>query len=286
MQDYQSKGSLTKRLLISAAVLMVLFLGITGFALERAFVNSQLAGQGERLFTRVINLISVSELDGITLALPRVLDDPRFNSPESGLVGLVLNEDRQSVWESLSSEWFTDGDWVRSRNNLVSGEDEYGIYDNWVFQRNAVVETDATGEDRYFEIWVLEQAAPLNKTIQTFRSQLFGSLIIATLASLFLLSLIITWGLRPLRLLEVKLNRIRSGQADKLTGNYPKELASLTNSLNQLLQAEQGQRERYRKAMADLAHSLKTPLAVMRTVAGKDQEEIHDQVERMDQIVR
>ena len=286
MPSHQSKGSLTRRLLISAAVLMVIFLGLTGFALDRAFVNSQLAGQSERLFIRVFNLISISELDDHTLSLPRGLAEQRFNSPESGLIGLVLDEARHSIWESLSSEWFTDGEWVRGQANLAPGEAEYGTHNNWVYQRNGFIWEDAKGDDRYFEFWVLENADPLNRAIQTFRSQLWGSLGAVTAALLILLSLVTAWGLRPLRLLALNLNRIRSGSANQLTGQFPKELAPLTQSLNQLLQAEQGQRERYRKAMADLAHSLKTPLAVMRAVAANDQVDIHDQVDRMDQIIR
>ena len=49
---------------------MSFFLGLTGLALDRAFVNSQLAGQSERLFIRVFNLLSLAELDDITLSLP------------------------------------------------------------------------------------------------------------------------------------------------------------------------------------------------------------------------
>ncbi len=286
MKEHQAKGSLTRRLIVSAAILMVLFLGLAGYALDRAFYQSQIAAQGERLFIRVFNLLSVAELDDVTLNLPRVLRDERFNSPESGLVGLVLDQTRMSIWESLSSEWFEAGEWVRAQPSLSAGEEQFGIYGNWVYQRNGFIWEDPTGVDRYFEFWVLEDASPLNSAVQTFRSQLWGSLIAVTTGLLIVLSLVLAWGLRPLRLLTQNLNRIRSGQAEVLTGNYPKELAPLTNSLNQLIQAEQGQRERYRKAMADLAHSLKTPLAVMRTLSGVDQEEINEQVKRMDQIVR
>lgn len=281
-----NSSSLTRRLILAAAALMVLFLGLTGFALDRAFVNSQLAGQSERLFIRVFNLLSIAELDGDALTLPRALRDERFNSPESGLVGLVLNDQRQSSWESLSSEWFTEGEWLRSLDNLSAGEEEFGLHQNWVFRRNGFEWEDARGDYRYFEFWVLETAEPLNSSIQTFRSQLWGSLAAVTVALLIALGFVTAWGLRPVRLMAVNLNRIRSGEADSLKGAYPKELTPLTDSLNQLLKAEQGQRERYRKAMADLAHSLKTPLAVMRTVAGTDQQEVNEQVERMDQIVR
>jgi len=278
--------SLTRRLILSAAVLMTFFLGLTGLALDRAFVNSQLAGQSERLFIRVFNLLSVAELDDITLSLPRFLREDRFNSRESGLIGIVLDAKRQSAWESQSSEWFTELEWLRAKPNLAAGGEEFGAYGDYVYQRNGFVWEDATGHDRYFEFWVLEDAQPFKRSIQTFRRQLWGGLGAVSLALLLVMFLVTAWGLKPLRQLTQHLNRIRTGDADQLIGQYPKELTPLTDSLNQLLKAEQNQRERYRKAMADLAHSLKTPLALMRTLSAGDQAVLNEQVDRMDQIVR
>jgi len=278
--------SLTRRLLISAALLMSFFLGLTGLALDRAFVNSQLAGQSERLFIRVFNLLSLAELDDITLSLPAILREERFNAPESGLIGIVLDANRQSAWESQSSEWFSELAWLRAKPSLVPGGEEFGAYGGYVYQRNGFVWEDATGQDRYFEFWVLEDAGPYNRSIQTFRRQLWGGLGAASVALLALMFLVTAWGLKPLRQLALHLNRIRSGDADQLVGRYPTELTPLTDSLNQLLKAEQHQRERYRKAMADLAHSLKTPLSVIRTLSAGEQSSLNEQVDRMDQIVR
>ena len=286
MRLLPGQDSLTRRLLLAAGVLMVIFLGATGVLLDRAFVSSQMAAQSERLFLRIFNLLSVAEPNDVSLILPRVLRDERFNSPGSGLVGLVVDDQRKIVWESLSSEWFTDGDWVRSKANIAPGADDFGIYYGWVYQRNGFVWEVANDQDRYFEFWVLESAIPLQSSIKTYRRQLWGGLSAATIILLLGLSLVMRWGLKPLRELTVHLHRIRNGESDHLSGRYPRELRPLTDSLNQLLLAEQGQRERYRKAMADLAHSLKTPLAVMRTITDDHSAEINEQVERMNQIVR
>jgi two-component system sensor histidine kinase PhoQ len=279
-------GSLTRRLLLSVATVLTLFLGITGYALDRAYEKSQLAAQGERLFLRIFNLLSVANMDDHTLSLPRVLNEQRFNSPESGLIGLVLNAERQSVWESLSSEWFTDGDWLRRQQSLAPGEKEFGLHGDYVYQRNGFVWEDAKGEDQYFEFWVLESAEPFKSSLQTFRNQLWGSFIGVALVLMLAILVVTVWGLSPLRQLAVHLHRIRSGETETLSGKYPKELTPLTTSLNQLLQAEKGQRERYRKAMGDLAHSLKTPLAIMRTESNQSSELLNEQIDRMDQIVR
>lgn len=278
--------SLTQRLLLSAAVLMVLFLGATGFILDRAFVNSQLVGQGERLYIRIINLVSIAELDGDTLYIDRLLREERFNSPESGLIGIVLNAQRQPVWESLSSEWFAEQDALQQSISLQPGESEVGRLEEFVFQRNGFVWEGAGGVDHFFEFWVLEDASPIDEAIAAYRQQLWGGLAASAVALLVVLVFVTRWGLAPLRQLALQLHQIRHGEQAVLTGRYPSELSPLTDSLNQLIVAEQNQRVRYRNAMGDLAHSLKTPLAVLKTLTATDQTALNEQVDRMNQIVR
>ncbi len=70
--------------------------------------------------------------------------------------------------------------------------------------------------------------------------------------------------------------------------NYPTELQPLAQNLNQLLTREQTQRERYRNTLGDLAHSLKTPLAVLRQLVqgdSTDRAPFEEQIARMDQLI-
>lgn len=73
------------------------------------------------------------------------------------------------------------------------------------------------------------------------------------------------WTLKPLSRLTKELVGIEKGEANELQENYPQELEQVTTQLNTLLHTEQNQRKRYRNALSDLAHSLKTPLAVMQS---------------------
>jgi two-component system sensor histidine kinase PhoQ len=73
------------------------------------------------------------------------------------------------------------------------------------------------------------------------------------------------WSLTPLTTLKTELIDIEQGRTEALSAVYPKELELVTRQLNTLLKTEQSQRKRYRNALADLAHSLKTPLAVIQS---------------------
>jgi two-component system sensor histidine kinase PhoQ len=71
--------------------------------------------------------------------------------------------------------------------------------------------------------------------------------------------------LKPLNTLKHELAIVEQGKSSQLTQNYPQELSAVTKQVNLLLTTEQNQRQRYRNALSDLAHSLKTPLAVIQS---------------------
>jgi two-component system sensor histidine kinase PhoQ len=87
-----------------------------------------------------------------------------------------------------------------------------------------------------------------------------------------------------LRKVANELHSIEQGKQESLHGNYPAELRGLTGNLNTLLAHERAQQQRYRNALADLAHSLKTPLAVLQGTAD-DAASVREQVNRMQQSV-
>src|SRR5690606_26535625 len=84
---------------------------------------------------------------------------------------------------------------------------------------------------------------------------------------------------------------VQRGQADRMTEMHPRELEPLTESINALVESERQNLERQRNTMADLAHSLKTPLAVLRARLDSDageaelRAEVADQVQRMNDLV-
>src|SRR3546814_5170422 len=85
-----------------------------------------------------------------------------------------------------------------------------------------------------------------------------GGTVVALIA---ILLLILRWSLAPLKQLGRELHRVESGLQLEIEGSYPDELKPLTRDLNAMIVSEHNQQTRYRNALGDLAHSLKTPLA-------------------------
>ncbi len=94
--------------------------------------------------------------------------------------------------------------------------------------------------------------------------------------------------LRPIRRLELEIAEVDNGQRAQLGTEFPRELAGVARSLNALLRSEQRRIVRYRDTLGNLAHSLKTPLAVMRAALAGGAEErgsVDREIDRIAQIV-
>lgn len=282
-----ARHSLTGRLLLASLLVVPVFLGGTGWFLERSYKLSLESAIEERLKLQVLTLMAETEFDS-TLRMPPEVLEPRFNQVNSGLIGLVSGADGGVLWRSTSSiassgEFLTTGP-----QQTRAGQDGFTrsetLYRYWL---SVLWQTDS-GTDTPLVFTVMESTAPMQAQLASLRSSLFLWLGGTTLVLLALQTMILLWGLRPLRELATDIARIEAGERERLEGDYPSEVEPLTQNLNSLLQAEQQRRERTRNTLADLAHSLKTPLAVIRSADGNDPDFaqlVNEQSQHMDQIV-
>lgn len=147
------------------------------------------------------------------------------------------------------------------------------------------------GEGRRYAVVALEDRADVDAQISQFRANLWLWLVGAGVLLLGIQVLVLRWGLRPLRGLMKELRGIEAGEREAIGPGYPDELQPLVGALNAMLENEHHQRARYRNALADLAHSLKTPLSVLQGIAqgnerGGEQRRIAvEQLQRMEGIV-
>jgi len=146
------------------------------------------------------------------------------------------------------------------------------------------------GAARRYTFQVSEDLRSYRSQVGGYRRALWGWFAGVAAVLLLVLGLVLRWGLRPLRQVERDLDDVRSGRSDRLQGAYPPELSGLTDSINTFIGSERARQERYRNTLADLAHSLKTPLAVLRGAShGTSPSElagmVQEQTERMSRIV-
>ena len=291
--------SLRSRMLWSAAMVLFIFLGLTGFVLDQAFQRTAEQSVAEKLRIQIYGLLSVTEVDLGQILLPEALQEPRFNNPGSGLFAMVRDGEGRELWRSPSSitlDMLPDQT-QQHHMNLQPGEDRFARMDSedvfylaykvlWLGERNESFE---------YVFIVMESVEGYQTELASFRNNLWGWLVLVGVALILVQALVMNWGLKPLGALAEDLEAIESGKRESLSADYPNELTGVTKNLNILISSERTQREKYRTTMADLAHSIKTPLAILKN--GADQltakpeavEEVRsiidDQVGRMDEIV-
>jgi two-component system, OmpR family, sensor histidine kinase PhoQ len=285
--------SLHSRLLLAASLVLAGFLGTTGLALDKAFRVSAEAAMQERLQSYIYALLAAAEEDANGRMIPPTeLPEPRFSKPDSGLYAVINGQDGSSLWQSGSltgrdldvTERQMPG--ARSFSRLAqAGRQLYAL-------AYGVAWEDYDGTEARYTFTVAEDSAIFATEVNSFRTTLWHWLGGMALGLLVAQGVILRWGLRPLRRVTNDLQQIEKGHAERLGGQYPKELNGLTSSLNSLIEHSKSVQSRYRNSLDDLAHSLKTPLAILQSShtdhsgdADIDLTLVREQVGRMDEII-
>lgn len=285
-------ASLRARLLLSAALVLFVFLGLMGFVLDRAFQQSAEQSVEEKLLIHIYGLLAVSDETDGELFLPEELQEPQFNNLGTGLYGIVLDAKGKELWQSPSSLdlQLAPAQLSLLHRNLETGIQKFGkteVARESLFYLSYKILWQGAGDKVTAYIYVvLEDMAPYNNEIAGFRNSLWGWLIAVVVVLIVVQALIMNWGLRPLNTLADDLKAIEDGRQNHLEGEYPAEIDGVTRNLNLLLSSERQQREKYRTTLADLAHSLKTPLAILQSAPEKGiKDTLDEQVARMNEIV-
>ena len=264
--------SLNARLTLSAGLVLVAFLGLTGLALERAFRQAGLAAAQDRLQGQVYTLLAAAEVDGGRgLVMPLALPDARLSSPDSGLYARVVDDTGNVLWRSPSLLDIRIPFPVPAAGGVaefapITAADGRGLY---AMSFSVQWELGAGGERR-LAFQVAESRDILGTQLRHFRRSLWGWLGAAALALILVQGLVLRFGLAPLRRVAAELADIESGTGQYLSSDYPRELRTLTERINGFIASGRDRLDRSRNALAELAHSLKTPLAVLRSLVDGD----------------
>ena len=284
------RGLLSTRLLVISAVMLVAAFGITILVLDVVFRHAAVEALATQLEVQVSALIGGVEPDADgNLTIPRRLLEPRLRNPGSGLYAEILDAAGLPLWRSPSSvgldlaigTTLNAGERVLTTRELADDSRALllGIAINWELGPTA---TPA------FQVFVAADLAGNDAQLEQFRRQLLGWFSGVMLILLAALWFAIRIGLDPLRRMSREITAIEKGSRESLGDAYPRELEGVTRGLNTLLRAERQRMDRYRTTMDDLAHSLKTPIAGLRTELGTgtpDKAVLRDQVDRMQGVV-
>ncbi len=276
MLNTLGKLSITNRLLLAGSLVLAAFLGLSAISLNNAFQASAESAQQQRLQNHIYTLLTAIDLyehDRFTMS--ETLAEPDFSKPHSGLYAQITQDGKQ-IWQSNSILGFILA--LPPQNNyLVNSDKDQNYYlselDDGTQLMNFVSDITWETEEQeiVYRLHVAENTESLNQQIAEFSRILWYWLGGTGLLLLLVQAAILRWGLQPLHTVSEDLQAIESGTQQRLAQNYPSELNQLTTNINTLLDHEQSRRERYKNSLADLAHSLKTPIAVLQGELEKKQ---------------
>lgn len=280
--------SLSRRLLLAALLVLPTTLGATGWYLERAHREALDAATGERLQLQVLALLAQAEIDD-GLALPLGSVETRLLKPSSGLYALVSDGRGEPLWMSPSAALLPSPleQLAMGIPQLEPGDSHDSERDGLLRHAYQVLWDRENGQSIPLRFLVAESAAPRDADVMAFRERLLLWLAGTIALLLFAQLLIARWGLQPLRRLAERIAQIEAGEDRDLADAWPTEVQPLVHNLEALLAGEQQRRERTRNTLADLAHSLKTPLAVLRSAdpASPDYPQVlKEQLTRMEEV--
>ena len=288
--------SLNSRQLLAASLGLVAFLGLTGYALDRAFQETALSNLQQRLdnYARAYLRNSDFDADGSFKSPDASPPDPRFDRPGSGLYAIAVGSGFR--WESASTlgRLIPAPVAITPGEAMVEGPKEYKQADGEVLKLFRLSQTtiwETTSGEIQLTYAIYEDTSTLDQQIAVFRRALWNYLGLAAVLLLLLQTLVLRWSLMPLRHLENELKLVQRGLSQRLTGQHPRELEPIADSLNAFIESERSGLDQSRNTLSDLAHSLKTPLAVLRARLDADashdslRDEVSAQTQRMDEIV-
>lgn len=257
--------SLRTRLLVAASLTLAAFFVLTGISLESAFRESALRAVEDRLEGLIYSLLAAAAYNpagDMTIAEGNLRDE-RLRQPSLGVEAALFNEEGVAVWRTggildvPTPAPVGVGEW---RFEKVERADAFVMSFGLRF-------IDLQDDPQRYTVVVMEQAAGFKAQLAAYRRALFGWLAASALGLLVAQILTLRWGIAPLERLVQDLRRIEAGEQTEIQAEYPEELQPLTRGLNAMIRSERNQQTRHRHALADLAHSLKTPLAVVRGIA-------------------
>ncbi|MEM9734588.1 MAG: HAMP domain-containing sensor histidine kinase [Pseudomonadota bacterium] len=241
---------------------------MTGLLISAYFKNNAERGFSDLLGAYSFNVMGAVELDGDgqPQGLPG-LGDPRFLEPGSGWYWAVSSA-ADPLRPLLHSRSLSGDALDAPPMDAPSFGDEFRrTYampqsDGFIVQR-LEAQLYFGEQDRLYQVTIGGNRSGVEASMAQFNRQLFVFFVLFGVLTLIALFIAVRLGLRPLQRAQNELEKVRQGKSARVEGSFPSEVAPLVKEVNTLIQANQSVIERARTQVGNLAHALKTPLAVI-----------------------
>jgi len=281
----KTTGSLSRRMILIAAVWITLLLAGGGFALDRVLTGAVTRNADDQLQYVLRSLLLTAEIapPGEVVFSRDAVADQRFLEPASGLYYQISAPGKEpfpsrSLWD----------------RQLAYGsphrDTDVHVYDSTQFadEKLRIVERDVVlpGSPVRWRFQVATSRAGLDAQIAVLRRTLIRSFALLGLGLIALAALQTAYGLWPLRRVRAEIAGMRAGRSNRVSEALPDEVAPMVEELNALIEHNERQAEEARRHAGNLAHALKTPLTVIMNAATAEADDLSETVVREARTMR
>ena len=287
--------SLVLRLVRGAVFWALPLLLVTAITLTWLYRNTTYGSFDDPLVSAVTALIATAEVQDGSLSLTREPLDPRYQRALSGrywLVGFMQDDGvvvpisaSRSLLESslvlppkaVSQLQSQQGEEIRARTEGPDANEPLRLVARQVVLPNmstpvvVIAAADSRGADR---------------SIISFALTALGLMLLISVGLITAVVTQVRSGLKPLFELRDSVADVREGRAGRVEGQYPREIQPLATELNSLISHNKNVVERAQTHVGNLAHALKTPLAVLQNEAQVSKTTPSDIVARQTETMR
>mgnify|MGYP001151318010 CR=1 FL=1 len=257
------KGSIAASLFWLSAGWLVLALVATGFLLTDLYSRALDTSLSDTLNFHVESLAGAVLETGDPSSLDIALSDPRFDRPRSGWYWAIRGND--GTLHNLSNSVV--GIALPDLTGPMQAGRRTAILDDAFGTRMRVVERTVTLAPNTYQIVVTGNLSEILLLVDNFRGQAFIVLGAVGVMLAIMSAIVARFAMRPIDRLSAAIERVREGESVAVTGTYPREIAPLAEEVKELLRSNTQIIERARNQVGNLAHGLKTPIAVLRNEA-------------------
>lgn len=254
--------SLRLRSFSAALLALLFFIPLTAITLEQAFTSSLSQSMLDQLRIQSLTLISEFEMEDGKPVMPEQLFNDELNIPGSGLYAFI-HKDEQLIWKSLSTLNWTQLPEFNAPQTGTEAFDTAFTMVNSYFLFSYTAEFEVPDGYSPVSFYILQDKKTFESERQAFSNTLWYWLGFIAILLILLLLFSLNTALKPINQLIEQIKQAEAGEIQRINAKYPPELEKLKANINHLLDTEQQQRSRYKNSLSDLAHSLKTPLAVL-----------------------
>ena len=267
--DKNKMNSLAVRLFFSATVWIILTLLAAGLLLSDLNKKSNFAAFDDRLNLLLETLIGASRVDSSdSITVVSSIGDPRFFQPYSGWYWQVNNGAKtlsrsRSMWDQVFT---SDKRLIGGRSQFIDSVNIDNADKRFIEKKKIhIVERQISfpGISNPIIFLVSGDTQEYKDNIKKFNDTLLVTLIVLGVGLMIAVFLQVNYGLLPLNKIKQALFKIRNGDKKKLEAQYPLEVQPLATEINELLEHNEKIVDRAKTHVGNLAHVLKTPLAVI-----------------------